>query len=331
MEYKYEIISDHPLDIPESLRLDDGFADVIGKSLQVALQTGYADSTLAPDSVSVGETKSDQLANWMDKWQTSNKNLLNVNDYHIIKVAYPKLTSELEVEGGTTVVLDTNNAKGFRKSIEDGMRLSPTAFADTGGRWLSAREQLRSKMDANHKTADLLGRYYTAVEEEDWVAFSNCIADHIVYVGGSWFANDGDLADSSASSHGYARGIGAYQLVATSKAWRERYTHVRYVLDMSRCMMNETTAIVSFKILSSENGVDYDNILPIVGTCTSIYQIEDNRIISLQHMVGVDNPVSDTEKISEAFTYTSSSSADQDQTLRLTIGQGVQDQEAGRV
>ena len=48
-------------------------------------------------------------------------------------------------------------------------------------------------------------------------------------------------------------------------------------------------------------------------------------------MVGVDNPVSDTEKISEAFTYTSSSSADQDQTLRLTIGQGVQDQEAGRV
>ena len=107
MDYKYEIISDHPLDIPESLRLDNGFADVIGKSLQVALQTGYADDTLAPDSVSVGETKSDQLANWMDKWQTSNKNLLNVNDYHIIKVAYPKLTSELEVEGGTTVVLDT--------------------------------------------------------------------------------------------------------------------------------------------------------------------------------------------------------------------------------
>ena len=318
MEYKYEIISDHPLDIPESLRLDDGFADVIGKSLQIALQTGYADESIG-------------LIESIDAEPPNKTGQLNVNDYHIIKVAYPKLTSELEVEGGTTVVLDTNNAKGFRKSIEDGMRLSPTAFADTGGRWLSAREQLRSKMDANHKTADLLGRYYTAVEEEDWVAFRECISDHIQYVGGSWFGNDGDLADSSASSHGYARGIGAYQLLATSKAWRERYTHVRYVLDMSRCMMNQTTAVVSFKILSSENGVDYDNILPIVGTCTSIYQIEDNRIISLQHMVGVDNPVSDTEKISEAFTYTSSSSADQDQTLRLTIGQGVQDQEAGRV
>ena len=192
MEYKYEIISDHPLDIPESLRLDDGFADVIGKSLQIALQTGYADESIG-------------LIESIDAEAPNKTGQLNVNDYHIIKVAYPKLTSELEVEGGTTVVLDTNNAKGFRKSIEDGMRLSPTAFADTGGRWLSAREQLRSKMDANHKTADLLGRYYSAVEEEDWVAFSNCIADHIVYVGGSWFGNDGDLADSSASSHGYAR------------------------------------------------------------------------------------------------------------------------------
>ena len=97
MEYKYEIISDHPLDIPESLRLDDGFADVIGKSLQIALQTGYADESIG-------------LIESIDAAAPNKTGQLNVNDYHIIKVAYPKLTSELEVEGGTTVVLDTNNA-----------------------------------------------------------------------------------------------------------------------------------------------------------------------------------------------------------------------------
>ena len=43
MEYKYEIVSEHPLDIPERLRLDDGFADVIGKSLKVGLEMGYAE------------------------------------------------------------------------------------------------------------------------------------------------------------------------------------------------------------------------------------------------------------------------------------------------
>ena len=274
MEYKYEIISDHPLDIPESLRLDDGFADVIGKSLQIALQTGYADESIG-------------LIESIDAEAPNKTGQLNVNDYHIIKVAYPKLTSELEVEGGTTVVLDANHAKGFRKSIEDGMRLSPTAFADTGGRWLSARERLRSKMDINHKTADLMAKYYSAVEDADWSKYAECLSDHIKYTGGSWFSNDGDLYDINTGSHGYARGIGSKQLIATTQHWREQYRHVRYVLDMSRCMMNETTAIVSFKILSSENGVDWDNALPI-SQCTSIYQIDQGEIISLQHVIGVD-------------------------------------------
>lgn len=222
---------------------------------------------------------------------------LNVNDYHIVKVAYPKEDKEEHIPGGTTIVFNRQLGKVFRKAIDYGTTLTPKAFADTtGGRWVSARERLRSKMDINHHTADLMARYYTAVEDADWDAFRDCISDHIQYVGGSWFGNDGDLADSSASSHGYARGIGAYQLVATSKAWRERYNHVRYVLDMSRCMMNQTTAIVSFKILRSENGIDFQNALPIEGTCTSIYQIENNKVISIQHMVGVENAKNNIDK-----------------------------------
>ena len=52
-------------------------------------------------------------------------------------------------------------------------------------------------------------------------------------------------------------------------------------------MMNETTAIISFRILKSENGVDWENALPIQ-RCTSIYQIEQGKVVSVQHMVGVD-------------------------------------------
>ena len=217
---------------------------------------------------------------------------LNVNDYHIVKVAYPKEDKEEHIPGGTTIVFNKRLGKVFRKAIDYGTTLTPKAFADTtGGRWVSARERLRSKMDINHHTADLLARYYTAVEDADWTAFRDCISDHVVYVGGSWFANDGDIIGAPAISTGYSRGIGASQLLATTKAWRERYNHVRYVLDMTNCMMNQTTAIVSFKILRSENGIDFYNALPIEGTCTSIYQIEDDKVTSLQHMVGVDIPI----------------------------------------
>ncbi len=70
--------------------------------------------------------------------------------------------------------------------------------------------------------------------------------DHIKYTGGSWFSNDGDLSrHQHTGSHGYARGIGSKQLIATTQHWREQYRHVRYDLDMSRCMMNETTAVIS--------------------------------------------------------------------------------------
>ena len=217
---------------------------------------------------------------------------LNVNDYHIVKVAYPKEDKEEHIPGGTTIVFNRQLGKVFRKAIDYGTTLTPKAFADTtGGRWVSARERLRSKMDINHHTADLMARYYTAVEDADWTAFRDCISDHVVYVGGSWFANEGDMTAATSSSHGYARGIGAYQLLATTMAWRERYKHVRYVLDMTNCMMNQTTAIVSFKILRSENEIDFHNALPFLEACTSIYQIKDNKVTSLQHMVGVDIPI----------------------------------------
>ena len=252
---------------------------------------------------------------------------LNVNDYHIVKVAYPKGDEEEQIPGGTTIVFNQQLGNVFRKAIDYGLKLKPGAFADTGGRWVSARMQLKATLDIDSKTAALMGRFFTAVEKKDWVAFRDCISDHVQYIGGAWFGNDGDLADSSASSNGYSRGIGAYQLIATSQAWRDQYKHVRYVLDMSRCVMNETTAIVAFQVFSSENGVDYDNALPAsgccmprVGTCTSIYQIEQGRIVSLQHMVGVENPVSHTPKLAE-----------QNQTLRLTVGEGVQDPVAGLV
>ena len=283
MEYKYEIVVDHPLEIPHQLKLDADFADVIGKSLQVGLQMGYADEPIGTIDLEP-PPKTDQQ---------------DVNDYHIIKVAYPKRLAESEITGGTTVVLNAQLAGAFLESIEPGTRLTPEAFADTGGRWVSARMQLKSKMDVDPKTANLMGRYFTAVEKKDWVAFRNCISDHIQYIGGPWLRNDGDLGHPASSSNGHPRGIGAYQLVATSQKWREQYNHVHYVLDMSRCVMNETTAIVTFKILSSEDGVDYNTGLAAVGTCTSIYQIEDNKIASLQHMVPLENSASNTEKLSE--------------------------------
>ena len=319
MEYKYEIVADHSLGIPQQLKLDADFADVIGKSLKVGLQMGYADEAIEPN-VSGPLTGSSQLAENI-------RYIGNVNDYHIIKVAYPKQEAETKVAGGTTVVLNDQLAGAFLESIEPGMRLTPEAFADTGGRWVSARMQLKAALDIDSKTAALMGRFFTAVEKSDWVAFRDCISDHIQYIGGAWFGNGGDPVDASASSDGYSHGIGPDQLIATSRAWRDQYKHVRYVLDMSRCVMNETTAIVVFQIFSSENGVDYENALPAIGccmprsgTCTSIYQIEQGRIVSLQHMVGVENSVSDTAKLAE-----------QDQTLRLTTGEGVQDPEAGLV
>ena len=290
MEYKYEIVSEHPLDIPESLRLDDGFADVIGRSLKVGLEMGYAENILEPNSLFGGGGESDQSANCMDQWETVNIDLLAVKDFHIIKVAYPKLVEEPEVEGGTTIVLNEDYARAFRKSIDFGMKLTPAAFKNIAGhkdRWTSARMKLMSTLDINHHTADLMSKYYSAVENADWGAFRDCISDHIQYVGGSWFSNEGDLYDINTGSHGYARGIGARQLIATTQHWREQYRHVRYDLDMTSCMMNQTTAIVYFKVLKSENGVDWDNALPI-SQCTSIYQIDQGEIISLQHVIGVD-------------------------------------------
>ena len=263
MEYRYEIIVDHPLEIPHQLSLDAGFADVIGKSLQVGLQMGYADGPIETIDLE-SPPKADQQ---------------DVSDYHIIKVAYPKIEDELEIEAGTTVVLGTQSGAIFRKTIEDSIKLSPAAFADrTGQRWHSAKLQLCLTLGLDRKTANLMARYYTAVENADWSTYAECISDHVQYTGGSWFSNDGDL---------YARGIGARQLIATTQHWREQYQHVRYNLDMSRCMMNETTAIINFRILTSENGVDWDNALPIQ-QCTSIYQIKQGKIASLQHMVGVD-------------------------------------------
>lgn len=272
MEYKYEIVVDHPLEIPHQLKLDADFADVIGKSLQVGLQMGYADEPI--------ET--------IDLESLPKAGQQNVNDYHIIKVAYPKIEDELDIAGGTTVVLATQSGAIFRKLIEGSMKLSPAAFADrTGQRWHSAKERLCLTLDLDRKTANLMARYYTAVENADWSTYAECISDHVRYTGGSWFSNDGGLCDINTGSHGYARGIGARQLIATTQHWREQYRHVRYNLDMSRCMMNETTAIISFRILKSENGVDWDNALPIQ-QCTSIYQIKQGKVTSVQHMVGVD-------------------------------------------
>ena len=273
MEYKYEIVSDRPLDIPESLRLDDGFADVIGKSLKVGLEMGYAEVSV--DGVTQADPESSLSQN-------------QLNDYQIIKVAYPKLEDEPEIAGGTTVVLTAQSGAIFRKTIESSMKLSPAAFADrTGQRWHSAKERLLITLDLDHKTAYLMAKYYSAVEDADWSKYAECLSDHIKYTGGSWFSNDGDLYDINTGSHGYARGIGARQLIATTQHWREQYRHVRYDLDMSRCMMNETTAIISFRILKSENGVDWENALPIQ-QCISIYQIEHGKVASVQHMVGVD-------------------------------------------
>ncbi len=245
MEYKYEIVSEHPLDIPESLRLDDGFADVIGKSLKVGLEMGYA--AVSVDGVTQADPES-----------LLPQNRMNVSDYQVIKVAYPKLGEEPEVAGGTTVVLTAQSGAIFRKAIEGNMKLSPAAFADrTGQRWHSAWMRLKSTMDVDRKTANLMAKYYSAVEDADWSTYAECISDHVRYTGGSWFSNEGDLYDINTGSHGYARGIGARQLIATAQHWREQYRHVRYDLDMSRCMMNETTAIISFRILKSENGVDW--------------------------------------------------------------------------
>ena len=275
MEYKYEIVSEHPLDIPESLRLDDGFADVIGKSLKVGLEMGYAEVSV--DGVTQADPESLMSQNRMDG-----------SDYQVIKVAYPKLEAEPEVAGGTTVVLTAQSGAIFRKTIESSIKLSPAAFADrTGQRWNSVKQRLRLTLDLDRKTANLMAKYYSAVEDADWSRYAECLSDHIKYTGGSWFSNDGDLYDINTGSHGYARGIGSRQLIATAQHWREQYRHVRYDLDMSRCMMNETTAIISFRILKSENGVDWENALPIQ-QCISIYQIEHGKVASVQHMVGVD-------------------------------------------
>ena len=69
MEYKYEIVVDHPLEIPHQLKLDADFADVIGKSLQVGLQMGYADETIDLEPLPQTDQRNiERLSEFSDIW-----------------------------------------------------------------------------------------------------------------------------------------------------------------------------------------------------------------------------------------------------------------------
>ncbi len=95
----------------------------------------------------------------------------------VIKVAYPKLETGPEVPGGTAVVLTAQSGAIFRKTIESNIKLSPAAFADsTGQRWHSVKQQLRLTLDLDRKTANLMAKYYSAVEDADWSTYAECLS-----------------------------------------------------------------------------------------------------------------------------------------------------------
>ena len=273
MEYKYEIISDHPLEIPESLRLDDGFADVIGKSLQVALQTGYA---AEPDFIYLEHMRLLQMKEQRDEVVGA--------DLRAIVVWY-KPGPANPVHLGTSAILDTEESKAFETILEASTTIDGYAiqgkFRPDSWKNTHCRAQIFSQMGTtDYRSAELLASLYQRIELRDWSGLQNILSPKL----------DAEVP-ADLWSLPVKHTTDAESFITLLAEWRDKYDETWF--DVTQAYVYSSRALVEFRIW------DQGEIVGAALTEYSFEHIDSRPVIARIHnhsrgkgdVVGLDGSI----------------------------------------